>query len=380
MFLTRVAVLVLLATMAQAEFSPEATGRIEVLPESYPDHWVMIHDFSFDHMFEGEVVIIDPLADNVGGQFKGMITASFIASYAHSKKRNEHYVAETFFSRGGRGGTRTDVVTIWNASTLKVADEIVIPAKRITGMPKPITTGLLGEDRFLGVYNFTPGQSVTIVDLEKREVASEIPTSGCGFVIPNGKTSFTSICANGSLMTNHLDQQGKLKASSRTEILFDPEADPIFEAAAISTGIAYFPTFNSRVLPIDISAEEVSAKASWSLTSSEDTGWRPGGLVPVMTDSSGLGYFLMHADGAEGTHKNGGSEVWLFDLAAGRRLSRIVLENWGIALGTSGTGGNQLMFVTNAELGVDVYRIPEGEYVQTLKVALATPFSIHGAH
>jgi methylamine dehydrogenase heavy chain len=99
-----------------------------------------------------------------------------------------------------------------------------------------------------------------------------------------------------------------------------------------------------------------------------------------MADSSGLGYFLMHPDGAEGTHKNGGSEVWLFDLAEGKRLSRIVLKNWGIALGTSGTGDNQLMFVTNAELGVDVYRVPEGEFVQTLKVALATPFSIHGAH
>ena len=380
MFLTRVLILLLLANIACAEFKPEATGTVEVLPQHYPDHWVMIHDFSFHHMFEGEVVIVDPLAETVGEQYKGMIPASFIASYGRSKKLNEHYVVETFFSRGGRGGKRTDVVTVWNPATLKVEGEIVIPSKRLTGMPKPITIGLLGDERFLGIYNFTPSQSVTIVDLEKREVASEIPTPGCSFVIPNGTQSFTSICSNGSLMTNHLSDEGKPAGASRTGILFDPQEDPIFEAAAISAGVAHFPTFKGRVLPIDISADKVTGKAVWSLTRGDEKSWRPGGLIPVMTDSSGLGYFLMHSDGGEGTHKNGGSEVWVYDLAKGQRLSRIVLENWGIALGTSGTGNNRLMLVTNAELGVDVYRIPKAEYVQSLKVAVATPFLIRGAH
>lgn len=380
MFLTRVLTLLMVMSVARAEFKPEETGRIEVLPQPYPDHWVMIHDFSFHHMFEGEVVIVDPLAETVGEQYKGMIPASYIAAYGRSKKLNEFYVAETFFSRGGRGGQRTDTVTVWNPATLTVEGEIVIPSKRLTGMPKPIAIGLLGDERFLGVYNFTPSQSVTVVDLEKREVASEIPTLGCSFVIPNGKQSFTSICSNGSLMTTHLDDEGKLEGTSRTEVLFDPEEDPIFESAAISSGVAHFPTFRGQVFPLEISTDNVTVKALWSLTSDDEKNWRPGGMIPAVADSSGLGYFLMHPDGREGSHKDGGSEVWVYDLAKGQRLSRIVLKNWGISLGTSGSGNNRLMLVTNAEMGVDVYRIPKAEYVQSLKVDVATPFLIHGAH
>ena len=131
---------------------------------------------------------------------------------------------------------------------------------------------------------------------------------------------------------------------------------------------------------MEISSDSVTVKALWSLTKDDEKNWRPGGMIPAVADSSGLGYFLMHPDGKEGSHKDGGSEVWVYDLTKGQRLSRMVLRNWGISLGTSGSGNNRLMLVTNAEMGVDVYRIPKGEYGQSLKVEVATPFFIHGAH
>ena len=55
------------AANAVAEFKPEAIGKVETLPESYPEHWVMVHDFSFFHMLEGEIIVADPLAPNLGG-------------------------------------------------------------------------------------------------------------------------------------------------------------------------------------------------------------------------------------------------------------------------------------------------------------------------
>ncbi|NOX52738.1 MAG: hypothetical protein GXP16_19710, partial [Gammaproteobacteria bacterium] len=167
---------------AAAEFEPEAIGGVLSLPTPYPDHWAMFHDVSFMHMSEGEILVIDPLADTLGDQYKGMMTASLIASYQRSQSRNEHYVIETFYSRGSRGGERTDVVTIYDAATLSVIAEIEIPAKRVSGMPKTTTTNLLANERFLAIYNFTPGQSVTIVDLQKRELVGEISTAGCGLV------------------------------------------------------------------------------------------------------------------------------------------------------------------------------------------------------
>jgi methylamine dehydrogenase heavy chain len=368
---------------AGAEFQPEAVGKVETLPARYPEHWVMVHDVSFFHMFEGEVVVVDPLATTVGDQYKGMMPASFIAAYRRGRERNEHYVVETFYSRGGRGGTRTDVVTIYDPATLKVAAEIEIPAKRVTGMPKALMTGFIGGERLLGVYNFTPAQSVTIVDLAERKFVTEVPTPGCGFILPNGKSSFTSICSNGSLLTTHLDAAGHAQGSNKTKVLFDAENDPVFESAAVVDGVAYFPTFSGQVLPIDLKGEEVKAGNVWLLTAEDGAGWRPGGMIPVMADSAGTAYFLMHPEGGEGTHKDGGSEVWVYDLQPGkpgRRSGRIKLENWGLSMGTSGTGEGRLMFVTNTEMGVDVYRIPQGEFVHTLQTGAATPFMVHGAH
>ena len=364
---------------AATDFVPEPIGNVAKLAEQYPDNWLLVQDFSFFHMLEGKVLVVDPLAESLGDQYKGMMTASFIAAFQRSKVRNEHYVVETFYSRGGRGGERTDVVAVYDPATLKVIDEIEIAPKRITGMPKNMMTGFIDNERFLGVYNFTPGQSVSIVDLESRTFVGEVSTAGCGFVIPNGTRSFSSICSNGSLLTSHLNEDGTLADTTKSKVLFDPEGDPIFETMGVVDGIAYFPTFSGQILPIDVSKKVPRAKALWWLTSAEERNWRPGGMFPLAVDASGLGYVLMNPEGAEGTHKDGGSEVWVYDLAKQKRLQRFALNTWGLSLGTTGIGDNRLLAVTNAEMAVDVYRI-DGEFVKTLNVGAATPFMVHGTH
>ena len=49
---------------------------------------------------------------------------------------------------------------------------------------------LIDEDRYLLVLNFTPAISVTVIDIEKREVLSEIPIGGCNMIYPSGKRGF----------------------------------------------------------------------------------------------------------------------------------------------------------------------------------------------
>ena len=367
------------STVAQ-EFQPEPIGQVETLPADYPDHWILIHDFSFFHMLEGKVQVVDPLAENLGAQFKGMIPASFIAAFRQNPSLNEMYVVETFYSRGGRGGERSDFVTVYDPATLNVTTEISIPPKRITGMPKTMAASLLGGDKLLGVYNFTPGQSVSVVNLESREFVAEVPTAGCGFVIPTGEHSFTSICANGSLLTSQLDQHGRFVSAAKTDVVFDPETDPIFETPVIVDGIAYFPKFSGQVLPIDVSGNEVEIQPVWWLTDEDERNWRPGGMNLITTDVDDIGYVLMHPDGGEGTHKNGGSEVWVFNLTQQKRLARITLENWGVSLGTTGTGANKLLLVTNADMAIDVYRLQDRSFVHTLNTGAATPFMVYGAN
>lgn len=374
------AMLMLASTaILNADELAEPMGVIQQLPATYPDHWMMVHDIAFFHMSEGEVLVVDPLATTQPTQYKGMMTASFIAAYQRSRVRGEHYVVETFTSRGTRGGERTDVVTIYDNAGLKVQGEIIIPSKRMTGMPKPIATGMSADERLLMVYNFTPAQSVSIVDLVTRTFIAEVPTPGCGFVVPAGQRSFFSICSNGSLRTTHLDQTGKPASSEQSDKLFDADVDPVFEAFALSDGVAYFPTFQGRVLPVNVAGESPVPGESWWLTDASERSWRPAGVRPVITDTNGAGYFLMQPDGAEGTHKNGGSEVWVFDLKNHKRTARIVLKHWGLSLGASGRGENQLLAVTNAEMKVDIYRLPAGEFVQTLAIEAQTPLVVHGA-
>jgi len=368
------------ATVLHADDVAEPMGVIQQLPAIYPDHWMMIHDISFFHMSEGEVLVVDPLATTQPTQYKGMMTASFIGAYQRGRIRGEHYVVETFTSRGTRGGERTDVVTIYDNAGLKVKGEVIIPAKRMTGMPKPIAIGMSPDERLLMVYNFTPAQSVSIVDLESRSFIAEVPTPGCGFVIPTGQRSFFSICANGSLRTTHLDQAGKPASSEQTDKLFDVDVDPVFEAFGLSDGVAHFPTFQGRVLPINLTGESPVSGEPWWLTETSERAWRPAGVRPVITDANGVGYFLMQPDGAEGTHKNGGSEVWVFDMKSHERKTRLVLKNWGLTLGTSGRGENRLLAVTNDQMKVDIYRLPGGEFVHTLGIEAATPLVVHGAH
>jgi len=332
-------------------------------------------------MLEGQVVIVDPLADTSAGQHKGMYTASFMAAMAQSAKRREHYVAETFFSRGGRGGERTDVVAIYDPATLTVIDEVVIPAKRMGGNPKRIAINLTNDQQFLLVYNFTPAQSVSVIDLDKREFVGEINIPGCAFVIPTGKRGFSSLCSNGSITTVELTRSGKLQKSHRSKPVIDVNDDPVFEGYGQVGAVGYFPTFLGNLLPIDLSGRSAQPQPIWSLLNEAErsAGWRPGGALPIISDASDALYILMHPDGREGTHKDGGSEVWVYDPETRSRQRKITLENWGIALAISGSKDRQLLTVVNADLGIDIYDAAAGTYIKTIGISMSTPFLINGA-
>lgn len=367
---------------AQPSFTPEPLGKIERLPTPYPSHWILALDSSFNHMMEGQVVVLDPLGESVVEQYKGMYTASFIAAIAQSKKRGEHYVAETFFSRHGRGGERTDVVAIYDPETLSVAAEIVIPSKRLTGIPKNIALQTTNDERFLLVYNFTPAQSVSVVDLKSRTFVGEIDIPGCGFVIPTGKRGFTSICANGALYTVELDSSGGQRRSSRTDPVIDVEDDPVFEAYGYANGTGFFPTFTGNVLPIKLSGRKPVPQTAWSLVSDAEraAGWRPGGGLPITNDKDGLLYLLMHENGQEGTHKNGGNQIWVFDTKKKVRVRKIELKEWGISLGMTGGDGRQLLTVVNGDLVIEIYDALTGEFLNSIAAAMDTPFKVDGVN
>ncbi len=373
------AVAMLMMGTAAAEFAPEPINANLSLPATYPKHWLVVHDAAFFHMREGRYLFVDPRADTVGGQVRGLLSADFIAHYEQSAARGEHYVIETFFSRGGRGGERTDVVTIYDAASLAVSGEVIIPPRKLSSMPERLATALVAQDRLLVVYNFTPGQSLTVVDLNKREFVAEHGIAGCSLAIPTGGSAVTSLCSDGAFLTTTLSDGGASAASVRSAPVFAEQSDPMFEKAGITGGVAYFPTFKGDVLPVDLSGDVAVPGERWALASAEEkaAGWRPGGWQLVAADHLGRLYVLMNPNGSDGSHKDGGGEVWVFDAAAKQRIMRIPLPNWGISIGVS-NAEQPLLVVTNGELELETYNTATGEMVKTLIVSTQTPFIVRG--
>ena len=315
--------LLLTGGAAEAQLQPEPLVRQD-LPADGSAHWVWVNDIVFNHMADGKAFLFD----GDSGSMLGMLSTGFgfggVVVPGHGSVIAS---PETYFSRGTRG-TRTDVVTLYDARTLDPTEEIVIPAKRASTMPMRASMALTDDDRFLLIYNFTPAQSVTVVDLRARKFAGEVDTPGCALVYPTGPRSFFSLCGDGTALTVRLDNAGLAIATERTPQLFDAEQDPVTEKAVRDGDTWLFASFAGDIVPVETVEGRTHAGAHWSLTTAEERkeGWKPGGMqhLALHVASRHL-YSLMHEGGVD-SHKDPGSEIWVYDLASRERTQRILLQ------------------------------------------------------
>jgi len=350
-----------------AEVANDTIGIVKTLPQTYPDHWIIVHDVAFDHMLNGKVMVLDAEKETLTEQYKGMFNASFIASMVVARTRPEIYVYETFYTRGNRG-TRTDVVTIYDKATLAPVDEIVIPGGKRAGMlPSDFTIRLVDDEKLLLLYNFTPATSIAVVDIVNRKLLNEINLPGCSLIYPTGKRGFSSICSDASMISYQLDKKGEVSNKTKIDPFFNIDKDALFERPVVINGVAYFPTFNGNLREVDLSGNKAVPGASWSLVTSEEraANWRPGGMQLSGADSLGNMYLLMHKDGREGTHKYPGMEVWVFDVLNKKRIRRIPLQLPGLVVEVS-QDKSPWLYVTNVEMNVDVYDALSGKHIRTL--------------
>lgn len=360
----------------------EKMGTVESLPERYPEHWFLVHDATFFHMLDGKVVVVDATAETGPEQYKGALGVSFIGSVHESAYRPEIYVIESFNTRGPRGD-RTDVLTIWDRSTLEVLDEVVWPTpKRYQGLPERFAMQTINNGKWLLVFNFSPAGSVTVVDLDKREIINEVAIPGCVLIYPTGKLGFSSLCADGRFLSTQLTPAGQIASQQRGDVFFDSDDTPIFEHAASIDGVTYFPSFDGMVHPVDMRGDIAIPGEAWSLVTDEERtqNWRPGGIGIIDEDELGRFYVLMHPDGGDGTQGGGGSEVWVFDPVGKKRVQRIALKEWGLSV-TVSRGKNPLLLVTNpVDMSLETYDGQTGEFKKKMAdLPLETPLLNYGA-
>jgi methylamine dehydrogenase heavy chain len=305
------------ATLAPAA---EPLGQVATLPAQQGPHWVWVSDILLKRA---------ALVDADGARFLGMLPGgSGILAPLRSRDGREIYQAETYYARGTRG-QRTDIVSIADAITLQPKGEVVIPPKRSEHTSWVAGSALSDDGRFVAVFNLNPGTSLSIVDVAERRFVGEIETPGCGLVYAAGPRRFLSLCADGTALVMTLDDSGRLASKLRTERWFDPQADPITEKAARRGDQWFFVSFEGFVHPIDVSGEALRFADPWPLLSDADRkeSWRVGGMQQLaLHGATGRLYALMHQGGAN-THKDPGTEVFVYDVDKRERVQRIELRN-----------------------------------------------------
>jgi methylamine dehydrogenase heavy chain len=342
----------------------------EKLGPSTP-HWVVVNDLNFIGYMDSKIYVFD----GDSGAMLGMLSAGgWRGAVELAPDFSEIYSPETYYERGTRG-TRTDVVAVYDTTNLEVLDEIVIPAKRATGMPMRAYSGLSDDGRFVYVSNMTPATSTSVIDVKARKFIAEIDTPGCTLVYPTGARSFAQLCADGTLQHVGLTASGELAGRDRTKAFFDADDDPVTEKAARHRDSWLFVSFNGWVHPVDFSSGTPVPGEQWSLFTDAERAdsWRPGGLqFTAVHDGLGLFYVAVH-QGGDGSHKQAGSEVWVYDLTTRKKRAAIVLDAPASSIAVSNDDKPLLYTSDLAAPVVYVYDAVSGQQQRAISGMMFTP-------
>jgi methylamine dehydrogenase heavy chain len=309
---------------ARADDVAEQVGQVVTLPAKPGPHWFWLGDVLLHRtaLFDGDTA-----------QLLGTITAGspgvgFTILPLFPPDHSRIFIPESYFSRGVRGD-RTDVVTIYDAKTLNPESEIAIPPKRAEFFPGVAANAISDDGRFVAVFNATPAQSLSIVDMQAQRAAAEVQTPGCSLVYAVGPRRFFMLCADGAALVVTLDDAGQQQSAVRTKRFFDAEKDPLFQTAGRSGNVWTFVSFEGRVHTVDVSGDQPVFGEPWSLFSDAERKdqWRIGGGQPIALHAkSGRLFVLVHQGGVD-THKQAGSEIWAYDVARHERVLRIAVGN-----------------------------------------------------
>jgi methylamine dehydrogenase heavy chain len=359
----------------------ETVGKVATLPERPGPHWFWLSDVILHRtaLFDGDT------GEQLGAISSGTAGVGFVIAPLFSRDHREIYLAETYYARGVRG-ERTDVVTVYDARTLLPLDEIVIPPKRGEWFPGNGANALEDDGRFMAVFNITPGMSLSIVDVKARQLTAEVATPGCGPVYAAGPRRFLLPCANGSALAVSLDEAGHEPRLERSEPFFDPQKDPVTEKAVRRGSEWLFVSYEGMVHPVDVAGERLRLGETWSLVDETDRRalWRIGGAQHLAVHGpSGRLYALMHAGGPD-THKEPGSEVWVYDLATRQRVQRIPVLNPLVSfIGQQMTAGEVTRWLLGKALpnpGVDRILVTQDEHpVLVASASIPPSVTIHDA-
>jgi methylamine dehydrogenase heavy chain len=314
---------IILAASCLALWSPPASSQVapeEVGTETMEapgENWFIGKTRNGGYIFDAE-----------SGEMHGLISLSpYTSSIEIDNSRKQFYAPESYYSRGVHG-ERSDVVTIYDFDNLSPVGEVEVPKKvAVLGFRRHV--GLLSNGRHLVVFNMTPAQSVSVVDVEERRFVGEISTPGCAMIMPVEDNGFLMICGDGTLQLIQLDEQGNETNRERSKEFFEVLEDPVFDRPVPTADGWLLMSHSGKAFDVTVDGTKIRVSKAWSLLDEEDEEqkWRPGGgEFASLHVPTGLLYVLMHKAEKDYTHHDPGTEIWVMDAGDRRRLGRIELE------------------------------------------------------
>ncbi len=360
--------LIVFTGIASAELAVETPSTAKLSPPT--PHWMWVSDLVFNAMVDGKAFLVD----GDSGQMLGMLsTGYFFASALQDSGYQTIYSPEVYMSRGTRGD-RTDIIAVYDPQSLEPVDEIVIPAKHFSGVPVIGHAAISTDDQFIAIYNFTPAQSVSIVDAKNKKFLHEVETPGCAEVFAGGARAFNMICGDGSMLTLILDDTGTV-TTARSDKFFDPRADMIDDKMAPYGNSWAFFTKSGKVQMIEMAAGTPTFAEPWDLFGPDQLAdqWMLGGYqYATICESTGELYVLVHR-GGKYTHKHPGMDVWVYDLKSKKRTRMISLSHPATSIQVS-PDSKPLLFTADAEhSGVHVYDAATGSHKHDIQGLASNP-------
>lgn len=331
-----------------------------------PRERVYVADISINAIIDGRLRIFNA----ANGAFLGQLHTGYAGAFALGAQSDEVYIATTYLSRGGRG-ERTDVLEVWDAQTLELKFEVVLPPRRAQTLNYRGLLSLSASGRFALVQNATPATSITVVDLAERKVVTEVTTPGCWGTLPAAghPARFAMLCGDGKIATVTLDDKGQVADRKASEKVFDADADAWFHHAERIGDRYWFVSFKGMLHEVDVSGATARVVASRSLVDAvqRKQGWRPGGYQLFAVHPSGRwAVVAMHDKGGEGSHKTPARQLWFVDLASGKRVA--TAPGHGTASITFSRNGERLHALDGMTGAMRVWRWADGKPLRQMAI------------
>lgn len=331
-------------------------------------HWLWVMDPMLNAMPDGRAYLIDGDA----GRFLGMLNTGYsFVSLSLPPAYDWIYAAETYYSRHTRGD-RTDVVSVYDRNSLVPVQEIVIPTKRASTIPRLSNAAITDDGRFMVVYNFTPAPSLSIVDLASRSFVHEAQIPGCAMAYPTGPRQLFSLCGDGRILVLNLDDTGTVASRFYSDVFYSLE-DPITESGTRYADRWIFASADGDAYEVTVGADDVAVEI-WPLMGAEgepSNRWIGGMQHLAVHEAQGELYSITHP-GTQRDYEAAGDQIWVYDLKQRKQVRVLELAQPANSIVVS-QDAQPLLFVLPLANELHIYDAVTGALNHTMTELGLTP-------